>query len=193
MILTVIDTETTGLEPEKHEIIELAFISYVITNEGEALVTKKFETKIRPERLYTASAKALEINGYTAEGWVGAPAASEIIPELCEALSKSSVLLGQNLLCALRFIEKMCKRNGLDMPSPPPYIDTRAMADVLKKQKIIRSSSMDFLCKHYNIQFEGRAHTALTDCERTKKVWDVLREDVQDYELWTFDTPYDPY
>jgi DNA polymerase III epsilon subunit-like protein len=193
MILTVIDTETTGLEPEKQEIIEIAFISYVITNEGERLVTKRYESKIKPERLHTASPKALEINGYTEEAWADAPSAKEILPVVCEAISKSSLLLGQNFIFDLRFIEKMCQRHGVEMPEPPPYIDTRSMADVLKENKITRSSSMDYLCKHFNIEFEGRAHTALTDCERTMMVWDVLREKVQDYDLWTFDNPYDPY
>lgn len=193
MILTVIDTETTGLEPESQEIIEVAFISYVITNEGERLVTKRFESKIKPEQLHTASPKALEVNGYSDEEWLGAPPASSVLPHVCEAISKSSLLLGQNLIFDLRFIEKMCERHGIQMPEAPPYIDTKSMADVLKKNKIIRSSGMDYLCEHYKIQFEGRAHTALADCERTILAWDALRGDVQDYDLYTFDNPYEPY
>ena len=193
MILTVIDTETTGLDPDRQEIIEVAFISYVITNEGERLVTKRYESKIKPEHLHTASPKALEINGYSDEEWADAPSAKEILPVVCKAISKSSLLLGQNLIFDLRFLEKMCEKHGVEMPEPPPYIDTRSMADVLKESKIIRSSSMDNLCKHYAIKFEGRAHTALADCERTMMVWDVLRNDVQDYDLWTFDSPYEPF
>ena len=193
MILTVIDTETTGLEPETQEIIEVAFISYVITNEGERLITKRYESKIKPERLHLASPKALEVNGYSDEEWADAPFAKEVLPDVCEAISKSSLLLGQNLIFDLRFIEKMCERHGVSMPETPPYIDTKSMADILKKNKLIRSSGMDYLCEHYNIQFDGRAHTALTDCERTMLAWDALRDDVQDYDLYTFDNPYEPY
>ena len=193
MILTVIDTETTGLEPETQEIIEVAFISYVISAEGDRYITKKYEAKIKPEALHLASEKALEVNGYSDEEWAGAPDAAQVLPTVCEAISKSNILLGQNLIFDLRFIESICKRNNLDMPEPPPYIDTKAMADVLRKNNIIKSSGMDYLCEHYQIQFSGRAHTALADCERTMMAWDALRNDVQDYDLYTFDSPYEPY
>ena len=43
MILTVLDTETTGLDADIHEIIQIATISYVVSAEGDRYVTKKFE------------------------------------------------------------------------------------------------------------------------------------------------------
>ena len=33
---------------------------------------------------------------------------------------------------------------------------------------------MDYLCEHYNIQFTGNAHDALTDCERTMSVFNLF-------------------
>jgi DNA polymerase III epsilon subunit-like protein len=50
---------------------------------------------------------------------------------------------------------------------------------------------MDYLVEHYKVQVEGRAHTALVDCERTMLVFDELLRDVnQDYEMFTFENPY---
>ena len=49
MILTVLDTETTGLDADIHEIIQIATISYVVSAEGDRYVTKKFEKKKRVE------------------------------------------------------------------------------------------------------------------------------------------------
>jgi len=193
MILTVLDTETTGLSLRKHELLEVGLISYVVTNEGERLVTKKFETKIKPQHLHTASDRALEINGYSDTAWQDAPYVKEVLPEICEAISKSSILLGQNLIFDLKFIHKACQESGLGDPVYPPYIDTKQMADKLKNIGVIEKSGMDYLCERFNIQFEGRAHTALADCERTIKAWDALLELDPDYELWTFDNPYQPY
>ena len=45
MIITVIDTETTGLDRSKHEVIEIAMISYVLSENGERFVLKKFNTR----------------------------------------------------------------------------------------------------------------------------------------------------
>ena len=67
------------------------------------------------------------------------------------------------------------------------------MADKLRQLGIIKKSGMDYLCEHFNIEFDGKAHTALTDCERTMKAFDVLLEYEPDYNLFTFDEPYDPW
>ena len=193
MILTVLDTETTGLSLRKHELLEIGFISYVVTNEGERLVTRSYETKIKPKHLFSASDKALEINGYSDEGWSDAPYAEEVLPEICEALGKSNILIGQNLIFDLKFIAKACEENNLGAPDYPPYIDTKAMADKLQKIGMLEKSGMDYLCERFDIQFEGRAHTALADCDRTVKAWDALLKLNPDYEVFTFDNPYDPY
>ena len=63
MILTVIDTETSGVSLKEHEILEVGLISYVVTNDGERLITKKLDSKIKPKHIHTANHKALEING----------------------------------------------------------------------------------------------------------------------------------
>ena len=79
MILTVLDTETTGLDADIHEIIQIATISYVVSTEGDRYVTKKFEKKINPQQLHTASEKALEINGFSLEEWKGSSNALEVM------------------------------------------------------------------------------------------------------------------
>ena len=98
MILTVLDTETTGLDADIHEIIQIATISYVVSAEGDRYVTKKFEEKINPERLHTASEKALEVNGFTLEEWKGSPNAIDVMPSIKEIIEKSDILVGQNLI-----------------------------------------------------------------------------------------------
>ena len=51
MIITVFDTETTGLKRDQHEIIEVALVSYILSGEGERFVLKEFESKIKPRNI----------------------------------------------------------------------------------------------------------------------------------------------
>ncbi len=191
MILTVLDTETTGLDADIHEIIQIATITYVISGEGDRYVLKKYEKKINPQQLHTAQERALQINGFTIEDWSGAPNASEVMPEIKEIVEGSDILVGQNLIFDLRFINEVCHRNGIDPPDFPPYIDTKSIADRLVRANWLQRSGMDYLVEHYEVQVKGRAHTALVDCERTMAVFDELMRDVnQEYDLYTFEEPY---
>ncbi len=191
MILTVLDTETTGLDADIHEIIQIATISYVVSGEGDRYVTKKFEKKINSQQLHTASEKALEINGFSLEGWKGSPESLEVMLEVKDIIEGSDILVGQNLIFDLNFIHEICHRNEIEPPNFPPYIDTKSIADRLVRANWIQRSGMDYLVEHYGVKVEGRAHTALVDCERTMLVFDELMRDVnEDYELFTFKKPY---
>ena len=102
--------------------------------------------------------------------------------------------MGQNLIFDLRFVTEICQRVGLSVPDYPAYLDTKSIADKLVKADWLERSGMDYLVEHYGIKVEGRAHTALVDCERTMLVWDKLLEEVgEEYSLYTFEEPYEPY
>ena len=191
MIITVIDTETTGLDKSKHEIIELAMISYVVSEGGERFVLKKFNTKVKPRHIETASPKALEVNHYKKEEWENAPDISEVLFEAKQIIENSQVLIGQNLIFDLRYLSDAFENNGYEVPDYPAYLDTKAMADVLRRQNKIKRSGMDYLCEHYNVKFSGKAHSALADCERTMKVWDKLVVDCGDYDFYSYSDPYE--
>ena len=191
MILTVIDTETTGLDSDIHEIIQIAAISYVVSGDGERFVLKSYEEKINPKQLHTASEKALQINGFTIQDWAGSPEAENVLPNVIEMIEKSDILIGQNLIFDLRFISEICHRNNIEPPNYPPYIDTKSIADRLVRANWLQRSGMDYLVEHYSVKVSGRAHTALVDCERTMLVFDELMRDVnEEYELYTYSNPY---
>jgi len=67
--IVVIDTETTGLDPAKHEVIEFAGIK-IDPVTLEVIDTLTF--KVKPLHIETAQSKALEVNGYTPEAWAEA-------------------------------------------------------------------------------------------------------------------------
>lgn len=192
MNITVLDTETTGLDHNKQEVIQVAAISYVIGSDGEAYVKKKFEAKLLPQHIETAEAKALEINKYNPEKWKAeAKPRAVVLHFLKKMLEEADLLLGQNLIFDLRFLHSTYKKFGTEPPEFPPYIDTKQLAQNVKNRKEITSTSMDYLCEHYNIEFTGNAHDALTDCERTMSVFNLFQEKGEEYEVYSFTNPYE--
>ncbi len=192
MKITVIDTETTGLDLSQHEIIQIAAIEMEQEDCGDLKVLQEFEYKIRPFNINTASTEALKINGYNKKDWENAHSFSEVIGLLNNIWDTSELLLGQNLIFDLRFIAKHYKRYGFDCPKFPRYIDTKHMGASLVTEGVMKSSSMDNMCKHFNIKFKGRAHTALTDCQRTVTLWRQLAK-YSEAKKFSYKEPYDPH
>jgi len=66
MDLVFVDVETTGLDPERHELLELAAVR-VDPHTLEPI--DHASVRVRPTRLADADPKALEVNGYSDEAW----------------------------------------------------------------------------------------------------------------------------
>ena len=158
-----LDTETTGLSPTKHEIIE---IGMVIEHPSGAV--ESWCTKIAPSRIETANPKALEINGFTPEAWEEAPALSEVLPIVTEHLS-GAVVVGHNVAFDLRFI-----RQVLDDVHLSEH-DTQVLAREHLTPLGLRSVSLDNCRRWFGWSLDG-AHTALVDAEDCRKLFHMLRD-----------------
>ncbi len=192
MLITAIDTETTGLETSKHEIIQLGIIQYDLLDNGDMKCLQKYEFKIKPSNIVSASPEALKINGYNENLWENSISFSKCFLILNKIFSTSEYLIGQNLIFDLRFISKQYWKYGLNFPKIPKYIDTKYMGQQLVNEGKLKSCSMDGMCQHFKIKYSGRAHTALTDCERTVIVWEQLMKYTEN-KYFTFEDPYDAF
>lgn len=192
MIITVLDTETTGLDVKKHEIIQLGLIKANLLDYNEITILDKQQYNIRPVNIKTASPEALKINGYSEKLWENSIPFKNCFEVLNEIFSNSEFLIGQNLIFDLKFLNKEYRRHGLSYPQIPKYVDTKYMGETLVNEGRLKSSSMDNMCKHYNIKVNGRAHTALADCERTLMIWQKLNKTIQN-KFFTYKEPYDAY
>jgi DNA polymerase III epsilon subunit-like protein len=193
MFITVLDTETTGLDENKHELIQLGIVELELKESGELRVIKEHDYKFHPKHLDKADPESLKINGYSAERWSKAENDfSSVIPLLDDLWLKSDFLLGQNLIFDLRFITKSYHRVGLMRPEYPKYIDTKHMGSNLVSEGLLKSTSMDSMCNFFKIRFKGSAHDALVDCRRTIDVWQQLQKYTNE-TYFTFKEPYDPY
>lgn len=119
--LIIIDLETTGLNPERHEIIEIGAVK---PHTGEV-----FEVKVHPMRIKDAEQKALEINGYKKEEWEEA----FLLPNALKLLSifvgnTRPYMMAYNVSFDRSFLEKAYKDCNLAYPFHYHHLDLLTLA-----------------------------------------------------------------
>lgn len=167
-----LDTETTGLDPSKHEIIELAIVVEEIPDDPNEVgkIIQKWIRKIRPMHIETAHPKALEVNGYTPEAWEGAATFAELAREIATMLASGSILVGHNIKFDTRFLEAEFARLDLQVRIPYHQIDTITLAYAAWNWSGKGPGlSLDKLRNHLGIATEG-AHSALKDTLDCRRV-----------------------
>lgn len=111
-----LDCEFGGLDPELHDITEVAVI---ITDYRLAeLASGEWKIRSRPERI---TPKAAAISGWNAEAWADAAPVRQVLSELVKLLParKTVVPAGQNVRMDVQFLERAFKR--CEMPYPFDY------------------------------------------------------------------------
>ncbi len=159
----ILDTETTGLSPEKGDrIIEIACIET-----QELIPTKRtFYKLINPER--EVSEDAFKIHGYNYEKLKNQKKFKEISDEFLEFI-KNKKLIIHNAPFDISFLNYELKKIG------KPTIDKKNVIDTLE---IARgkfpgtSNSLDNLCKRFGVDISKRKkHNALLDCQLLRDVY----------------------
>lgn len=164
--LIFIDIETTGLDPLRHDIIEVAAMRVDPVSLGVEAV---FESRVRPTSTTPADASAVELNGFQAEEWDDAPLLEEVLVSL-RGFLEGGLLIGHNPTFDWTFLLTAYRTLGVRPPKVDHHlIDTVSLAWPLLRQGMVRSLSLLELCKHYGIPNQG-AHHALEDVVRTYQV-----------------------
>jgi DNA polymerase III epsilon subunit-like protein len=110
------DCEFGGLDPELHDITEVAI---VVTDYRLAeLASASWKVLARPDRI---SPEGARIGGYSPEAWQGAPPVRQVLKEISELMpaGKVAVPAGQNVRMDVLFLERAFRRCGI--PSPFDY------------------------------------------------------------------------
>lgn len=193
MILTFIDTETTGLDLVDHDVIDFAALQVGWNKDSNTFNTIcQYTTKIKSDNMRLASRQALKMNHYNEGDWIEAPYGFEVAGTIKQMLDRSLIVVGQNVIFDYRFINKIFDNSNRERPDWGKYFDTKHMADQLVHDKKLKRSSLDYLCKHFKIKNVGRPHTALCDVLRTAELFKILAPQT-DLVHFDFTNPYDPY
>lgn len=157
----VVDVETTGLSPDKNQVIEIGAAK--IKN-GE--VVKTYQQLLSPIQPLTP--KIVQLTGITDEMLQGQPSFQEIAEEFLTFLGEEP-LLGHNVEFDYRFIKTEFAR--IDKVYEAKLIDSLTIARTLLPE--LESRSLESLCKYYGIQNE-RAHRALCDALATFELYQKM-------------------
>ena len=171
MKYTIIDTETTGLDPIRSTIIEIA-----IWTVEDGKVLERWACKVQPSEddLALAEPKALEVNGYAANprAWDGAPTWRQVAPVVAAKL-RGTMPVGHAVRFDLEMVRACIKREGLKEWTPWRGLDTMTLAIEHLAPLGLRGFSLDRIRDFLGWTKDG-AHTAEKDVEDCYRLFRLL-------------------
>jgi len=156
----ILDTETTGLEPEKgHRIIEIGAVELI----DRQLTGNHFQCYLNPER--DIEEGALEVHGITQEFLKDKPLFAEIARDFLDFVSDAELVI-HNAPFDLGFLDyelSLMDRSSEPLSATARVLDTLELArDLHPGQR----NNLDALCKRYEVDNSTRTlHGALLDAE----------------------------
>jgi len=162
-MFAIIDIETTGGNPNKDKITEIA----VIIHDGTCALSE-YSTLINPECRIPHHISAL--TGITNEMVSNAPKFYEIARELIE-LTDNAVFVAHNVSFDYGFVRSEFRRLGFDYKR-------EQLCTVRLSRRLIpghRSYSLGRICEELNIPLNGR-HRAMGDAAATARLFGLLLE-----------------
>lgn len=154
----VVDVETTGLDTEYSEIIEIGAIRI---RDGEP--RDRFTSIVKPSEPIDEFIEKL--TGITNEMLEKAYPLSRVLPVFRDFLA-DDIIVGHNVHFDINFLYDGCEDLGL-APISNDFVDTMRIARILLPD--LPHHRLRDLCDYYQI-INKRAHRAVNDCEATHKI-----------------------
>jgi DNA polymerase-3 subunit epsilon len=177
MKILYLDTETTGLDPIKHDIVQVAGI---IEINGE--VKEEFEFKVQPSTYASIDEAALRVHGFSLEQIKGFEPPRTVHQKLTEIFGKyvskfnpsdKFTPAGHNakfdvdfmrqffLKCGDQYFGSWCNYRTIDLLAVMSFL-SYAEAVSLENQKL------ETIAKYFGVEF--KAHDALEDIRATREI-----------------------
>ncbi len=170
--LAFVDIETTGLDHDHAEIIELGVVIARV-KDGVLTVTDQLDLKIAPKHIETAEPQALRINGYNEADWIFAVSIEDALKTFIDK-TDGAVFVAHNATFDYGFIHANLKRHGLEHSMHYHKLDTLAMAfGILQNNDDMGKLSLRALCEKYGVE-NKKAHSAFADAYATYEVFKKL-------------------
>jgi DNA polymerase-3 subunit epsilon len=155
--IAVVDVETTGLFPMRHDrVVEVAVV--LVRTDGR--VEREFVSLVNPHR----DIGPTSIHGLTAADIAAAPQFHEIAPQLVEALRGAVAVAGHNVRFDRQFLQSEFSRMGRGFPD----------CFELCTLQLAGGGRLADCCESYGIQPDGDFHDALTDARATARLLTCL-------------------
>ncbi len=159
----VLDTETTGLDPDRgHRIVEVAALELI----DHLPSGQTFHSYINPKR--DMPEEAFRVHGLSTQFLMDFPAFAEVVEPLLGFLQDSRLII-HNAAFDVRFLNAELGRQGYEPLAMSRAVDTLQLA---QRRFPGAQASLDALCRRFAIDNSARTlHGALLDCELLAEVY----------------------
>jgi DNA polymerase-3 subunit epsilon len=157
---TVFDTETTGLDPQRDEIVAIGAVRVL---NGRLLRQEIFDQLVDPQR--PIPRLATEIHGIADSMVQGQPLIAAVLPRFAR-FAEETVLVGHNLAFDLRMFEVKADVAGVHFAQP--RLDTLLLSEIIRPDA--EDHALEAIAARLGINVLGR-HTALGDAFVTAEIF----------------------
>lgn len=147
-----VDCETTGLDPEKDHIIEVAVSTFTL---GKTI--EEYETLVDPKREIPES--SIEIHHISQDMVEGQPTIDEVLPRVLKMIGRH-IIIGHGVQFDIDILAAEAKRHNV-----PCTISNNQVIDTLRLARLYGdspSNALERLGIHFNVDSEGH-HRAMND------------------------------
>jgi DNA polymerase III subunit epsilon len=161
----ILDTETTGLDPDDgHRVIEIGAVEVI----NRSITGRDFHVYLNPER--DSDPGALDVHGLTTEFLSDKPKFNHVVADFL-AFVKDAELIIHNAPFDLKFLNSELAKVG----RPKITEISGPVTDSLQHAKLLypgKRNSLDALCERYQVSNAHRTlHGALLDSRLLAEVW----------------------
>jgi DNA polymerase-3 subunit epsilon len=158
--IAVIDVETTGLFPLRHDrVVEIA----VVIVQPDGRIEREFVSLVNPVRDIGPSS----IHGLTSEDILNAPQFAEIAAHILEVMKGAVAIAAHNVRFDRHFLEAEFLRLGYQLP------DCFSICTM----ELAGGGSLTDCCRDHGFSLEGEPHQALTDARATARLLTCILSD----------------
>lgn len=170
--LAITDFEMTGLDSQKHEIIE---IGLVLVDQKTLQIKKILDLKIKPQNLKTADPKALKIAGYNQKDWDKTVSLEQAIKEYL-AIAKDGILCSWNVACEWNFLEAALQKTKLYCTLDYHSLDLFTFSWMKLKNFGLKDFGLRHVCEYLKIEPEPIPHRAINGAMKGYEIFKKLME-----------------
>ncbi len=164
MIIGFFDLETTGLQIDRDQIVEITII----------VEDQQFTSLVRPT--ISISPKSSEVHGIFSKDVADESSFKEIAPQIIDLLDSCDIICGYNLISYdIPLLNNEFKRNGFSFSLDKPVIDLYRSWLVLEKNKKLGACYLRYTGKELD-----NAHSSLYD---VKACLEILEKQLETHNL----------
>lgn len=177
LVYVVFDSETTGLDPVKDEVVQLGAVRVV---NGKIVTGEVFDTLVKPP--ITIPKSSTDVHGISNAMVAHAPSFDDVCARFHD-LARDAVIVAHNAAFDMAFLHRQTRKMDCDFDHP--VLDTVLMSAAVFGGSAVHT--LDAICQRLDITIPAdQRHTALGDAIATAKALVAMIHILEARDVRTF-------